>query len=263
MGNRVFKRIKLYSIVRKKIIAGNWKMYKTQAEADEFLRGLLPQIENTADDREIVLCAPYTCLDRMSKSLHGSRIQLGAQNVHWATEGAFTGEIAASMLVEIGVRYAIVGHSERRQFFGETDETVNKRLLAAQESGLVPILCVGESKKQRDDGETEAVIIRQLDVSLAGVNQNSLVIAYEPIWAIGTGDTCAAWEANRVIGIIRDRLTNRNVTIQYGGSVKPDNVDEIMTQSEIDGALVGGASLTTDSFARLVNYTNLHDTRKL
>jgi triosephosphate isomerase (TIM) len=241
--------------VRKKIIAGNWKMYKTQAEADEFLQGLLPQIESTPDDREIVVCVPYTCLDRMSKSLHGSRIQLGAQNVHWATEGAFTGEIAASMLVEIGVRYAIVGHSERRQFFGETDETVNKRLLAAQESGLMPILCVGESKKQRDDGETEAVIIRQLDVGLAGVNQNSLVIAYEPIWAIGTGDTCAASEANRVIGIVRDCLTNRNVTIQYGGSVKPDNIDEIMAQSEIDGALVGGASLTTDSFARLVNYT--------
>jgi triosephosphate isomerase len=190
----------------------------------------------------------------MSKSLHGTRIRLGAQNIHWEDEGAFTGEISGAMLTELGVRYVIVGHSERRQYFGETDETVNQRLKAAQRHNLIPILCVGESKAQRDAGETENVIFAQLEQDLVGIDQENLVIAYEPIWAIGTGDTCEATEANRVIGLIRSKLTNKNVTIQYGGSVKPDNVDEIMAQPEIDGALVGGASLTADSFARLVNY---------
>ena len=180
--------------------------------------------------------------------------KLGAQNIHWADEGAFTGEISGAMLNEIGIDYVIVGHSERRQYFGETDETVNKRLLAAQKYNLTPILCVGESKAQRDAGETEAVIVDQLAKDLVDVDQNNLVIAYEPIWAIGTGDTCEATEANRVIGLIRSKLTNQNVTIQYGGSVKPENVDEIMAQPEIDGALVGGASLSAESFARLVNY---------
>lgn len=240
--------------MRKIIIAGNWKMFKTQAESLEFLQALLPKIADAHEEREVVLCTPFTDLGLMSKSLHGTRIRLGAQNIHWADEGAFTGEISGSMLTEVGVRYVIVGHSERRQFFGETDQTVNQRLKAAQRHGLVPILCVGESKAQRDAGETEAVIFAQLEQDLVDIDQNSLVIAYEPIWAIGTGDTCDAQEANRVIGLIRDKLTNKNVTIQYGGSVKPDNVDEIMAQPEIDGALVGGASLEADSFARLVNY---------
>ncbi|HBE47695.1 MAG TPA: triose-phosphate isomerase, partial [Cyanobacteria bacterium UBA11369] len=184
----------------------------------------------------------------------GSRVQLGAQNVHWADAGAFTGEIAPMMLTEIGVRYAIIGHSERRQYFGETDETVNKRLKAAQKYDLTPILCVGESKQQRDAGETESLIISQLEKGLVDVDQNNLVIAYEPIWAIGTGDTCESKEANRVIGLIRSQLSNPDVPIQYGGSVKPDNIDEIMAQPEIDGALVGGASLEPASFARIVNY---------
>lgn len=231
-------------------------MYKTQAEALEFLQGFMSHLDETPDDREVVLCAPFTSLGILSKNLHGSRVKLGAQNVHWATAGAYTGEIAAPMLVEVGVRYVVIGHSERRQYFGETDETVNLRLKAAQAAGLQPILCVGESKQQRDAGETESVIFNQLEKDLVEVDQQNLVIAYEPIWAIGTGDTCESKEANRVIGLIRSRLTNPNVPIQYGGSVKPENIDEIMAQPEIDGALVGGASLEPASFSRIVNYSN-------
>ncbi|HEY9813124.1 MAG TPA: triose-phosphate isomerase [Candidatus Sericytochromatia bacterium] len=240
--------------MRKIVIAGNWKMYKTQAEATEFLQGFMPELEKTPEDREVVICPPFTALDAISRSLHGSLVQLGAQNIHWEDNGAFTGEVAGSMLSEIGVRYVIVGHSERRQYFGETDESVNKRLLSAQRHGLIPILCVGETKQQRDAGETESIITNQLEKDLVNVDQQRLVIAYEPIWAIGTGDTCESSEANRVIGVIRSQLSNADVTIQYGGSVKPDNIDEIMAQPEIDGALVGGASLQPASFARLVNY---------
>ncbi|WP_166283372.1 triose-phosphate isomerase [Lyngbya confervoides] len=240
--------------MRKVAIAGNWKMFKTQAEALEFLKGFLPELEATPEGRDIILCAPFTALSTLSQNLHGSRVQVGAQNVHWEESGAFTGEIAGTMLTEIGVRYVIIGHSERRQYFGETDETVNLRLKAAQRCGLTPILCVGESKQQRDAGETEAHIFRQLEQDLVEVDQHNLIVAYEPIWAIGTGDTCEASEANRVIGLIRSRLTYSEVTIQYGGSVKPQNIDEIMAQPEIDGALVGGASLDPQSFARLVNY---------
>ncbi|GAB4377047.1 MAG: triose-phosphate isomerase [Elainellaceae cyanobacterium] len=241
--------------MRKVIIAGNWKMYKTQAEALEFLQGFLEQISDTPDDREIVICAPFTCLGTLSKNLHGSRIRVGAQNVHWEAVGAYTGEVSAPMLTEIGVRYVVIGHSERRQYFGETDATVNLRLQAAQSYGLTPILCVGETKQQRDAGETEAVILSQLDKDLMNVDQENLVIAYEPIWAIGTGDTCETLEANRIIGLIRKQLKNPNVSIQYGGSVKPGNIDEIMAQPEIDGALVGGASLKPQDFARIVNYS--------
>jgi triosephosphate isomerase (TIM) len=240
--------------VRKVIIAGNWKMYKTQGEASEFLTEFVPQIEHTPEEREVVLCVPFTDLAIVNKSLHGSRIRLGAQNVHWEDAGAYTGEISAGMLTEMGVRYVIIGHSERRQHFGETDETVNLRLKAAQKNGLIPILCVGETKQQRDANQTEGVIAAQLSRGTIGIDQNKLVIAYEPIWAIGTGDTCAAIEANRVIGLIRDQLTNPNVTIQYGGSVKPSNIDEIMAQPEIDGALVGGASLAAADLAGIVNY---------
>jgi triosephosphate isomerase len=229
-------------------------MYKTQGEASEFLQGFLPELEETPSEREVILCAPFTSLGTLSKNLHGSLVQLGAQNIHWEANGAFTGEISGPMLQEIGVRYAIVGHSERRQYFGETDETVNLRLKAAQNYGLIPILCVGETKQQREAGEIETIINTQLEKGLDGVDQQHLVIAYEPIWAIGTGDTCEATEANRVIGLIRSCLTNPDVPIQYGGSVKPNNIDEIMAQPEIDGALVGGASLEAGSFARIVNY---------
>lgn len=240
--------------MRRIVIAGNWKMHKTQAESLEFLQSFLPQLENTAEDREVILCAPYTNLSVMSKNLHGTRVRIGAQNVHWEESGAFTGEIAPSMLTEVGVSYAIVGHSERRQYFGETDETVNFRARAAQNGGLTPILCVGESKQQRDAGETESVITNQLKADLVGVDLSRLVIAYEPIWAIGTGETCEASEANRVIGLIRSHLDSSDVPIQYGGSVKPSNIDEIMAQPEIDGALVGGASLDPVNFARIANY---------
>ena len=229
-------------------------MFKTQAEALEFLQGFTGLVNETPDDREIVLCVPFTALGTLSKNLHGSRIRIGAQNIHWEDSGAFTGEISGPMLAEYSIRYVVIGHSERRQYFGETDETVNKRLKAAQTHGLTPILCVGETKAQRDAGETEAIIFKQLELDLDGVDQSNLVIAYEPIWAIGTGDTCESAEANRVIGLIRSKLTNADVPIQYGGSVKPGNVDDIMAQPEIDGALVGGASLDPDGFARIVNY---------
>ncbi|WP_373529816.1 triose-phosphate isomerase [Nostoc sp.] len=243
--------------MRKIVIAGNWKMYKTQAETQEFLQGFLPHLEETPLGREVILCPPFTDLSILSKSLHGSLIQLGAQNVHWEEYGAYTGEISGPMLTESGVRFVIVGHSERRQLFCETDATVNLRLKAAQRYGLTPILCVGETKQQRDARETESLIITQLEKGLVDVDQHNLVIAYEPIWAIGTGDTCEAAEANRIIGLIRSQLSNQNVSIQYGGSVKPSNIDEIMAQSEIDGALVGGASLEPESFARIVNFKSL------
>lgn len=229
-------------------------MHKNQAESLAFVEKFKSKIENTVEGREIVLCAPFTSLTIMSKNLHGGRVMLGAQNIHWEIEGAYTGEISGEMLQETGVSYVIVGHSERRQYFGETDATVNLRLKAAQKFGFRPILCVGETKEQRDRGETENIIINQLKEGLVEIDQNNLVIAYEPIWAIGTGDTCESKEANRVIGIIREHLDNKNVSIQYGGSVKPGNVDEIMSQPEIDGALVGGASLEAESFARIVNY---------
>jgi triosephosphate isomerase len=240
--------------VPKVVIAGNWKMYKTQREALEFLQDFKSHLDETPDNREVVLCVPFTALAVLSKTLHGGRIRLGAQNVHWEKFGAYTGEISADMLTEIGVHYVVIGHSERRQYFGETDETVNLRVVSAQKQGLIPILCVGESKAQRDAGETETVIINQIKRGLVNVDQKNLVIAYEPIWAIGTGETCESEEANRVIGLIRQQLDNPEVTIQYGGSVKPDNIDEIMAQSEINGALVGGASLDPAVFARIVNY---------
>ncbi|MEH2323558.1 MAG: triose-phosphate isomerase [Nostoc sp.] len=243
--------------MRKIVIAGNWKMYKTQADTQEFLQGFLPHLEETSQGREVILCPPFTDLSVLSKSLHGSLIQLGAQNVHWEEYGAYTGEISGPMLTELGVRFVIVGHSERRQFFCETDATVNLRLRTAQRFGLTPILCVGETKQQRDAGETESVISLQLDKGLVDIDQHNLVIAYEPIWAIGTGDTCEVTEANRIIGLIRSQLSNPNVSIQYGGSVKPNNIDEIMAQPEIDGVLVGGASLDAESFARIVNFQSL------
>jgi triosephosphate isomerase len=229
-------------------------MYKTQTEAQDFLYGFMSHLEKTPEEREVILCVPFTDLSIMSRNLHGSRVRLAAQNVHWEMEGAYTGEVAAPMLVELGVSYVVVGHSERRQYFGETDETVNLRLKAAQSAGLIPIFCVGETKAQRDADQTEALIFQQLDQGLVGVDLSRLVIAYEPVWAIGTGDTCEALEANRVIGLIRKQLKDGDVPIQYGGSVKPGNVDEIMAQPEIDGALVGGASLEPNSFARIVNY---------
>ncbi len=240
--------------MRRIVIAGNWKMHKTQAESLEFLGALMPELENTKSEREVILCPPFTALGVMSPKTNGSRVRLGSQNIHWEDKGAYTGEISGAMLTEMGINYAIIGHSERRQYFGETDATVNSRLQAADRHGITPILCVGETKAQRDAGETEAVIFEQLKQDLVNVDQDNLIIAYEPIWAIGTGDTCEVKEANRVIGLIRGKLDNSDVPIQYGGSVKPGNIDEIMAQSEIDGVLVGGASLEAASFARIINY---------
>lgn len=242
--------------MRKIIIAGNWKMYKTQSEALEFWQVFNSKITERSANKEVVLCVPFTCLSFLSKYLDNSGVQIGAQNIHWEDMGAYTGEISGGMLKEIGVKYVVVGHSERRQYFADTNETVNFRLLAAQRHGLTPILCIGETKAQRDAGETENIIINQIKKGLVDTDQDNLVIAYEPIWAIGTGDTCETEEANRIIGLIRSQLSNKDVTIQYGGSVKPNNIDEIMTQSEIDGVLVGGASLDPVGFARIVNYTN-------
>ncbi|MBF2098429.1 MAG: triose-phosphate isomerase [Gloeomargaritaceae cyanobacterium C42_A2020_066] len=236
------------------VIAGNWKMYKTQREALAFLQAFLPLVSGVPAARELVLCVPFTALVPLADKLQGTSIQLGAQNVHWEDQGAFTGEIAAPMLVELGVRYVVVGHSERRQYFGETDQTVNGRLRAAQAHGLTPILCVGETKQQREAGQIESLIYRQLDQALVGVDPDNLVIAYEPIWAIGTGLTCETQEANRVIGLIRQRVGRPDITIQYGGSVKPGNIDELMAAPEINGVLVGGASLEPESFARIANY---------
>jgi triosephosphate isomerase len=248
--------------LRKTVIAGNWKMYKTRSEAKTFFSEFPAHLRATAPqtaiaDRQILICVPYTNLaiiQTIVPAIGQSNLSIGAQNVHWSENGAFTGEISAPMLVELGIKYVIIGHSERRQFFGETDETVNKRLKSAQAHGLTPILCVGESKQQRDANETESWIFSQLASDLVDIDQNNLIIAYEPIWAIGTGVTCESSEANRVIGLIRSKLINRDVTIQYGGSVKPDNIDEIMAQPEIDGVLVGGASLDPAGFARIVNY---------
>ncbi len=242
--------------MRRIAIAGNWKMYKTQTEAKAFMNDFLPLLKPERTDL-VVICAPFTNLPFLVNFTASApdNFSLGAQNLHWADNGAFTGEISAPMLTELGLKYVIVGHSERRQFFGETNETVNQRLKAAQNHGITPILCVGETKQQRDRGETEAWIINQLAQGLMGVDQENLIIAYEPIWAIGTGDTCEVQEANRVVSLIRSQLANHNITIQYGGSVKPDNIDAIMSQPDIDGVLVGGASLEPSSFARIVNYS--------
>lgn len=259
---------------RKQVIAGNWKMYKTQAEAKSFLLKFLPQLhrdrvlwlEEQRQDHlpDIVICAPFTKLQFLSEilALSPQNLHIGAQNIHWADEGPFTGEISGQMLNEYNVRYVIVGHSERRHYFCDTDETVRKRLLAAQAHNITPILCVGETKLQRESGLAEEVLSSQLTNSLEGVNLDNLVIAYEPIWAIGTGDTCAPGEANRMLKHIRNVLKSirlgssapEQISLLYGGSVKPENIDELMAQPEIDGVLVGGASLDPDSFARIVNF---------
>ncbi len=239
--------------MRQIVLAGNWKMHKTQADASAYTRALLSH--PLEPNRHIVLCVPFTTLATVGAAVAGqTQISVGAQNIHWAEQGAFTGEISGAMLTELGVRYVVVGHSERREHFGETDATVNQRLVAAQKHGLIPILCVGETKAIREASQTEAWILAQLEAGLVGIDLARLIIAYEPIWAIGTGETCEATEANRVISVIRRHLSSPDVTIQYGGSVKPDNIDELMAQPEIDGVLVGGASLDPAGFARIINY---------
>jgi len=246
---------------RKPIIAGNWKMYNTAAEAVALVNALKAEVAGI-ETVETVVCPPFTALAAVQPALAGSNVQLAAQNVHWEKEGAFTGEISAAMLKELGVRYAVIGHSERRQFFGETDAGVNKRAKAALANGLRPIVCVGETLKEREANRTEQVIRTQITGGLAGLSKNEMleaVIAYEPVWAIGTGKTATPQQAQDVHAFIRkliaslfDADTAARVRIQYGGSVKPDNAKELLGQPDIDGALVGGASLKADGFAAIV-----------
>mgnify|MGYP002732303849 CR=1 FL=1 len=248
--------------MRKPIIAGNWKMNMTPGEARALINELKPLVANAAC--EVVVCSPACDLCAAKEALLGSNIRLGAQNVHWAEKGAYTGEISAAMLVELGVEYAIIGHSERRQYFGETDETVNARAKAALSAGLIPIICVGESLDQREAGETEAWVSGQTEKALKDIpaaQAETLVIAYEPIWAIGTGRTATKEQANDTIAVIRATLarlygkeTAEKVRIQYGGSMNPKNAAELMAMSEIDGGLIGGASLKAPDFAAVVCY---------
>ncbi len=240
--------------MRKPVIAGNWKMHMTCAQARDWMAAFLPLISDTPDDRHLVVAPPFTAISTLSDLSRGSKLELSSQNVHWEGEGAFTGEISPSMLQEHGVTYAIVGHSEPRKYFSESDEQINHRARSAQSHGLIPIVCVGESDEQRTRGEAERVIRRQVEQGLEGLDPATLVVAYEPIWAIGTGKTCEASEANRICGLIRSWVGSPDLIIQYGGSVKPANIDQLMAMSDVDGVLVGGASLDPESFGRIANY---------
>jgi len=239
-------------------IAANWKMHKTVAEAGEFVDALLPQIAATQND--VAICPPFTALSAVVERRHGTAVKVAAQNMHEEGSGAFTGEVSAPMLGEVGVEAVVLGHSERRQYFGETDEALARKVPAALEAGLEPILCVGESEDARDAGQTDAVLERQLQADLAEVVGGKLgvvVIAYEPIWAIGTGRTATPEQAQEACAFIRDFVRERGgpgeaVRIIYGGSVKPGNAAELIGQPDIDGALVGGASLDADDFAAIV-----------
>ncbi|MCA0385854.1 MAG: triose-phosphate isomerase [Firmicutes bacterium] len=248
--------------MRKPIIAGNWKMHKTVAEAVAFIDAVKTEI--VSSDVEALVCAPFTLLPSLVEATKGTAIKVGAQNMHFEDKGAFTGEVSADMLLDIGVTHVIIGHSERRQYFAETDETVNKKTIKALQKGLTPIVCCGETLEQREAGETKALVKVQIEKAFAGISAADapkVVIAYEPIWAIGTGKTASSQDANDVIAYIRQVLegiygdeTSEEVRIQYGGSVKPSNVEEIMNESDIDGALVGGASLEPSDFIQLVNF---------
>lgn len=249
--------------MRKPIIAGNWKMNNTKADTAELLTALKPLVKDAK--AEVVVCVPYTAIDTAANIIKGSNIKLGAENVHWAEKGAFTGEISVKMLVELGVEYVIIGHSERRQYFGETDETVNMRAKAALAGGLKPIICVGETLAEREEGKTDEVVIRQTTGAFKDIDKSELdkiVIAYEPVWAIGTGKTATSEEANATIKVIRDTVAKlycrdcaeTKVRIQYGGSMNPKNAAELMAQPEIDGGLIGGASLKAVDFSQVVKY---------
>ena len=248
---------------RTPLLAGNWKMFKTIPEALELVNGLKKNCSDVLD-REILVCAPFTALYAVAQNLKGSNIKLGAQNLYWEAKGAFTGEIAPGMLVDAGCKYVVVGHSERRQYFGETDESVNKKTKAAFGAGLTPIVCVGETLAEREKNITFEVIDRQVKNGLAGLTpeqQKTVVIAYEPVWAIGTGKTATPAQAEEVHAHIRKLYAGMygadvsdGIRILYGGSVKPDNTSELMKQPNIDGGLVGGASLEADSFTKIVKY---------
>ncbi|TAN51670.1 MAG: triose-phosphate isomerase [Methylococcaceae bacterium] len=249
--------------MRKTIVAGNWKMFTDLAEANELITGLKNNFQNK-NQIEVVVCPPFTHLSAVSLSLQGSSIQLGAQNVYPEEKGAYTGEISPAMLKSVGCQYVIVGHSERREYFHESNAFLNKKLQFALQNGLTPIYCVGEKLEERESDQTFKVIEAQLKEGLSGFSAaqlKNIVIAYEPVWAIGTGKTASPEQAQEVHAFIRQELAKLSdaatadaITIQYGGSVKPDNVTELMGKPDIDGALVGGASLKADSFLAIVNY---------
>ena len=245
---------------RRIFIAGNWKMNKTAAETAETLESLKAKVAGVSDV-DMLICPTFTSLRAAADALAGTPIAVGAQNVHWAESGAFTGEISAAMLREIPVPYVIIGHSERRQYFAETDETVNKRVQAALNAELKPVVCVGETLEQRESGDTETVVTTQVEAGLAGLTESrmeNVTVAYEPVWAIGTGRTATPEQAQEVHALIRSLLAKRfgdmaeKIRILYGGSVKPANARELMGQPDIDGGLVGGASLKPDDFAEIV-----------
>ena len=248
--------------MRKPIIAGNWKMNKTPAEAVELVKGLIPLVKDAKCD--VVVCPTAVCLPAVAEVIKDTNIKLGAQNVHFAEKGAYTGELSADMLKAVGCEYVIVGHSERRQYFGETDKTVNLRATAAVKAGLTAIICVGEMKDERVDGYTDIIVAYQTKMALKGLTAeelNHVVIAYEPVWAIGTGLTATDEQANETIGVIRKAIAEvygddvaQKVRIQYGGSMKGSNVKGLMAQPEIDGGLIGGASLKAEDFAQVVNF---------
>ena len=245
---------------RAAVIAGNWKMNKTPAETTALINEMKPLVADA--DCKVVLCVPFVDIAAAVAAAEGSNIEIGAENVHFKESGAYTGEVSAKMLVESGVKYVVVGHSERRQYFGETDETVNKRTLRALEAGLTPIVCVGESLEERETGKTEELLKKQVTEGFKGVEDIAkVVIAYEPIWAIGTGKTATSEQANETIGYIRSVVASlfgkekaELVRIQYGGSMKPSNAKELMAMEEIDGGLIGGASLKAVDFSQVVNY---------
>ncbi|MBO4293267.1 MAG: triose-phosphate isomerase [Clostridia bacterium] len=248
--------------MRKKVIAGNWKMNMLPNEAIKYIDEITPLVKDTKN--EVILCVPYTDLFYALLNVQETNIKIGAQNMHFAESGAYTGEISAQMLKSINVEYVIIGHSERRQYFNETDETVNKKIKAAFENGLKPIVCVGETLEQREAGETIDVITTQTKLALDGLTEEQVantIIAYEPIWAIGTGKTATSEDAQSSIKAIRDKIAeiygqnvSERVIIQYGGSVKSSNAKELFQMPDIDGGLVGGASLKPDEFAKIVNY---------
>jgi triosephosphate isomerase len=248
--------------MRTPVIAGNWKMYKSAHEGAAFVKDFLPLVRN-ARHREIVLCPPFVALPAVIGALRGSNVEAGAQDVFWLKEGAYTGEVSAPMLLAIGCQWVIIGHSERRQYFGETDETVFKKTAAALDSGLKPIVCVGERLEEREAGQTEAVLEAQFLGGLAGLSEDQFArvsVAYEPVWAIGTGRTATPEIAAAAHAFLRGLMLERfgaeaaeNCRILYGGSVRPENASALLDQEDIDGALVGGASLDPKSFAAIVN----------
>ena len=229
-------------------------MHMTCADTKKYLEDFLPLIEEIPNDRKIVIAPPFTAISTFSNYTNFDYLNIASQNIHWEDKGAFTAEISPNMLIEHKVKYAIVGHSEPRKYFSESDEQINKRAVFAQSSGLTPIVCVGETLEQRERGEADRVITRQVEQGLENTDPSNLIVAYEPIWAIGTGKTCEASDANKICALIRKLIGFNDVIIQYGGSVKPNNIDEIMSMTDIDGVLVGGASLDPKSFARIANY---------